>query len=236
MPTVSELWKANQKRQITEEAFVEVSYRISDPEITGAAAAANNGEELFLSNMSDLIDEVDYDMTSYATLEPDFWLLDGKSKITVPESGKYEYSGFTSKSLCNINGVFNPGLRISVQFDKPVRILPGLTITWGAADGDYPTKFKVTTDAAKGKALTVTGNTDVISVLEFPMENLSKIDIDITGWSRGHRRARIGKLFLGVIKTYTKDDLLNFSCSQTIDPLSLTLPKYEVSFALDNRG
>lgn len=231
-------WKENQQNPLTSEGFVEVSYKVSDPDLPGASPTANN--ELsgpLTSQTSEIAKDTDRDITPYATLERNLWLLDG-SKVTVPEGGSDKYSGYISGLLCEEDGAFSTNPRISIKFDETVTtILPGLTIDWGVAHGEYPTRFKVTPYNG-GMAYDfkeVDDNKDVISIVDFGMTNFDRVEIQILKWCRGYKRARIGKVFLGINKVYTKSDLLKFSCSEVIDPVSASLPKYEIQFEIDNR-
>ena len=235
MYKTSEAWRINQAEPLTSEAFLEVSYSISDPDLPEAEATDNGALEL-LSNISQTVDVFDREIIPYATLEQDLWLLDG-TKITVPEEVPKEDRGYISEWICDGNGDFNPYPAVEIFFDSKVSLLPGLTITWGSAHGDYPTVFSVKTYDEAGAQLhneQITDNSDVISIVAFEMRNFVKIRIEIHKWLCGNRRARIAKVFEGIKKVYNKSDLLKFSSLQEVDPLSAKLPKYEVSFEINN--
>ncbi|MCL2718960.1 MAG: hypothetical protein FWE14_09310 [Lachnospiraceae bacterium] len=235
-------WAANQKKQITGEGFVRLEYKISDPDLPPTEAQPN-GELDLLSRACEITKDIDREVPGenkivpYATLEQDLWLLDG-SKVTVPANpDDYGYSGFISKVLCGENRVFSPRPLIRIDFGKIINILPGLTITWGMAHEDYPTKFSVTAfkDKIAYSPKLITGNENVITVVAFEMKEFDRVEIEIQEWKDPFRRARIGKILLGIHKFYEKADLLNFSGKETVDPLSMTLPKNEISFSIDNR-
>ena len=230
-------WKKNQRQPLTSESFVELSYKITDPNLPEAHTDAKD-ELPNLSEISEITMDVEREIASYATLERNLWLLDG-SKITVPEEKDfYAYSGYISNPLCELDGTFvTPLPCINIKFEETVKSkLPGLTITWGSAHGDYPVEFSVTPyNGDSSYDPMIVNNTDVVSIVELEMDNFNEIKIEILKWCQGHRRARIGKIFLGINKIYTKSDLLQFSCSETIDPVSGSLPKYEIQFEIDNR-
>ena len=242
MEPTSKQWKENQQNQLTSEGFVEILYGVNHPDIPMANVFAHQEHQaLYISSMPEsfnppLIDEVERKVVPYATLEQNLWLLDG-SKFTVPVNGPYEYSGYISESLSDEIGNFSSNPRISIKFVSKVSILPGLIITWSLAHGDYPTHFKVRpyNGDIVYECLEVKNNTKTISVVEFEMTDFSRLEIEIIKWSTPSRRARIEKIVLGIFQSYTKQDLLKFTCSQTVDPLSASLPKYEVSFEVDNR-
>jgi hypothetical protein len=252
MQAVTEKWKENRNRPLTSEGFVEIVYAVNDP---NAVTAAYGTQQHELSPMPlgwnpPLTDETAHTVVPYATLEQNQWLLDG-SRVTVPGSGEYGYSGYISHYLCDASGSFenNPSLCgtagihegnpcIQIEFQEQVSILPGITITWSSVFDDYPEVFKITTYDEHGNTLDskeVRDNTGTVSKLAFEMMDFDRIDIEVIRWGTPHRRARIERIFLGLTKTYTKTSLMKFDSTQTIDLLSSSLPKSEVSFEVDNR-
>jgi hypothetical protein len=231
-------WKENQRQPLTSEGFVEVLYTINDPNATARAEGIHQHR---LSTMPPgqnppLVDETEHTVIPYATLEQNLWLLNG-SRVTVPSDGNYGYSGFISKHLCNASGSFTDNPLVRIRFEKPVPILPGITITWSTVFDDFPTEFKVTpySNEIAYTSKVVADNSDIVSVVAFEMTNFNRIDIEIIKWVTPHRRARIERIFPGLFKSYMKSDLLKFTGTQSVDLLSASLPKYEVSFEIDNR-
>ena len=251
MQNVTDKWIDNQKQPLTSEGFVEVLYTINDPNATAGAEGTQQHE---ISPMPTglnppLIDETAHTVVPYATLEQNLWLLDG-SRTTVPSDGEYGYSGYISHYLCNANGNFegNPSLCgtagklegnpcIQIEFTEQVSILPGLVITWSTAFEDFPTEFKVTPydNGNPYESKIVDDNTDTVSTVVFEMTNFDRIDIEVIRWNTPRRRARVERVFLGLFQSYVKSNLLKFDSTQSIDLLSAALPKYEVSFEVDNR-
>jgi len=135
--------------------------------------------------------------------------------------------------------VFATPVYLDVVLSKPAVILPGLTIAWGTAFEEYPLDFRVIAFNENGQEVArknVQGNNSLISEVHLQIRRASRIRLEITRWKIGNRRARIGNIFLGHIRVYTKDNLLAFSASHEIDPVSGQLPKYEIAFDLDNRN
>ena len=238
MQAVSEKWKENQSKPLTSDGYVEVVYTINDPDAKASAKGINPHE---LSPMPEgwnppIVDETNHTVTPYATLEQNLWLLDG-SKITPPNDGEYGYSGYISHNLCDESGSFDERPGVRVDFYEKVPILPGLIITWSTVFDDYPSRFRVTpySEGTAFAPITVNDNTDTVSIVIFEMAGFDRADIEVLEWSTPYRRARIERIFFGFTKTYTKESLLDFADSRSIDPVSASLPKYEVSFEIDNR-
>jgi hypothetical protein len=129
-PDVARAWEENQQKQITSEAFVELSYRITDPDLP-ETDAEDNGALARLSDTREILRDIDRDVTPYATLEQNLWLLDG-SMATIPSEGDTGYSGYISNLLCDRDGFYSANPIVRIVFDETVKsTLPGLTITCG---------------------------------------------------------------------------------------------------------
>ena len=231
------LWVANQQRPMTSEGFVEVAYKIADPTL---AANTVYCTKLDWAQALEITQNPDKNVVPYGTLEPNRWRLNG-SKRTLPDTTPSN-AGYISQAFCDDTGVFTDQPVITLRLNKSVDTLAGLTITWDEADGEYATAFDIIpySGSTARKTVPIAENTEVKSVVRFEMDNslldnFDSLQIVVKAWSRPLRRARIAKIFLGIHKVYAKRDLLSFSCSAAIDPLSATLPKYELQFEVDNR-
>jgi hypothetical protein len=239
MHPTSVAWRNNQAQQMTTEGFVELSYYFTDPNLQVGEVRSNN-ELTPISQSDEVINQHSRPVTRFATLEHNFWLLDG-SLVTIPQTfpANRQFGGFISRVICNNSGVFGTPVRLDIVLSEPAVILPGLTIVWGMAFGEFPVDFSVIALNETGQQeiarTNIVGNTDARSLVTFEMKDVQRIRIEVSRWSTGNRRARIGNVFLGHNRIYTKDSLFAFSSSHAIDPVSARLPKYEISFEIDNR-
>jgi len=240
MHPTSAAWRENQTRPMTTEGFVELSYYLTDPNIQVEAINPNN-ELTPISQSDEIINQHPQTVTRFATLEENFWRLDGRS-VTVPPTFpavREQFAGFISHALGNASGVFATPVRLDIVLREPAVILPGLTITWGTELEGFPIDFSIIVLDRNNQPVrreNITGNTDIHSRVYFEMRDAERIRIEITRWSRGHRRARIGNVFIGHSMVYTKENLFSFSSSHTVDPVSARLPKYEIAYEIDNRN
>lgn len=234
MQIVSQKWIDTHRKTITDESFVEVSIDIADPDSLADVSAEDNGA-IYFSDSSRIVSEVDKDIVPYATLEENIWLLDGNRK-TVPTSN-YGDNGFISSSISDENGYFTTKPTITLNFTKVhENIIPGITITWGIGYDEYPTSFTITAHNGDVKVAekTVTDNATVESLIFVDIDNYDKIVIEVNKWCLPYHRARISDVFVGISKVYGKADLFSYRHNQSVDPLSTTLPKMEISFAISN--
>lgn len=234
MQTVSAEWKAEQRKNVRSESFLELQYAVTDPAVQ-ADAKTTATHEWVNSKAPTLTDGLDRVFIPYPVLEANSWLLDGSREYT---SAGTEY-GYVTDYLSGDDCTFKERPVISIGFSAVHNnVIPGLTITFSTAFGEYATDFIVRAynGSTKKAELSVTGNTEVSRTVFVDMVGFNKIEIEIVKWNVPHHRARAEKLLLGVEKTYTKSEVISFSNNMSVDLVSAELPKFEIVFELDNVG
>ena len=236
MQTVSENWKNVHKQTLLNESYVEVSLDIADPDSLAVASSQDNGA-VYISDTSEVVSGVDKNIVPYCTLEQNLWLLDGGRKA-LPES-HYGESGYVGDVLSDDACVFSsktPTLTINFGGEVFDNLIPGITITWSATYGEFADSFIVT--AYNGNTIVaqkeVIGNRSIKSVVLVDIINYDRIVIQIKKWCLPYHRARVEEVFVGMNKVYSKTELFDFSHSQSVDPVSTSLPKAEIKFSIDN--
>lgn len=234
MQKVSSAWKSNQTKTLVSESFVEVSLGIADPDSLKDASAKDNGA-VYISNTPQVVSEVDKAVVPYSTLEQNLWVLDGSRKLIPIDN--FGDCGYIGDVVSNDRCLFDRTPTVTVGFTKEHKNpIPAITITWGKAYDEYAVDFIVT--AYLGNNVTarkeVHGNTNIMSVVRMDIEQYDRITIEVTRWCLPYRRARIEEIYIGLNKVYTKRELFSYTHSQTVDPLTTSLPKGEISFAVDN--
>ena len=235
MQTVSENWKNAHKQTLLNESYVEVSLDIGDPDAIADASSQDNGA-VYISDTSQVVSEVDKKVEPYCTLEQNLWILDGGRKA-IPVSD-YGGSGYVGDVLSNDVCVFTSKmpvitLNFSQVFDN---LIPGITITWSPTYGEFADSFVVT--AYDGDTIVahkeVIGNRSVKSLVMMDIVNYDRIVIMITKWCLPYHRARVEEIFVGMNKVYSKTELFDYSHTQSVNPVSTSLPKTEIKFSIDN--
>ena len=234
MQNVSPEWKEQHNRTLLNESFVEVALDISDPKALDIASATDNGA-IYISNSSQITDGVDNTPTPYCTLEQNLWCLDGNRKaIGDGEIGNNSYIG---TELSDETCLFRRLPVVTIEFSSPLtKLIPGITITWSKTYGEWANTFSVV--AYKDNEIVaekeVTDNKNVTSLIFVDIKEYNRIDIIVKKWCLPHHRARLEEVMIGLTKVYSKGDLFSYSHSQSVDPISTSLPKNEIKFSLDN--
>lgn len=234
MQTVSDAWKSAQLQNLVPESFVEISYRITDPNAESDASGTDNGHVEF-SDTSQIVDEVDNIYEKYATLEHNVWTLDGTFPILPVQVT--QSTGFVSSVLSGEDCTFSTPPVVTISFTQVhENAIPGLTLQWSEAFGQYATDFSIT--AYNGTSVvastTVTGNTQTTQFVSLDISNYNKIEVQVNRWCLPCCRARIEQITLGAIKVFGKSMLMGYEHTQSSSLLSMELPKAEIIFDINN--
>ena len=238
MQTVSENWKNVHKQTLLNESFVEVSLDVADPEAlmdASSRGALDNGA-VYISDSSKLTDGVDTTPTPYCTLEKNLWVLDGRRKA-IPEINLGD-EGYVGDALSDETCVFSEKIpTITIELSKVYHnFIPGITITWSDTYGEFADEFVVR--AYNGDTVVaekeVSGNRSVKSLVMMDIVDYDRIEIQVKKWCLPLHRARVAEIFVGMNKVYSKSDFFSYSHTQSVDPVSTSLPKTEIQFSIDN--
>lgn len=228
MIAVSDAWKDIHQRFFLPEGYVEITCPVTEDGVQESATASGTSEAVFSDARK--VAEVNTNPSSvkYATNELNFWALDGTRTI-LPDSEPYKSKGYVS----DIESTGSVTLTLPTVHTVPV---PGVTITWSSAFGEYPSVFTVT--ARNGDTIvaetTVRDNKDKKSYVYLALTNYDNITVTVHDWFLPHRRARIENVFIGHLLTMSKNDIFSYSHEQRGDLLSGELPKNSIEFSINN--
>jgi hypothetical protein len=234
MQTVSEKWKNAHGQTLLNESFVEIAIDVGDPYAHADVTSEDNGA-VYLSHSPE-VKVRDKSVSPFCTLEQNMWVLDGKRKaIPIPH---YDEGGYIGDSLSDDVCVFSSKMPIiTLTFSEVfTKLIPGITITWSTAYEEFADTFVVV--AYNGDTVVaekeVIGNRSIRSVVEVDIVNYDRIVIFIKKWCLPHHRARMDEIFVGINRVYSKANLFNYTHSQSVDSVSVSLPKTEIKFSIDN--
>lgn len=235
MISVSNEWKAKQNQTLLPEMFVEVTYTATEPGLQWNANVSGNYPEPY-SSLTEIVSIEDMVVEKYATLDYGAWGLDGTFGYS---DGSPSNQGYVDSNYSGEDGSLDTSSypTITISFDeRRDALIPGLTITWGDVFGGWATSFRVSAYNSTGMIAqtTVTNNTSLVSEVWIDLIEYTRITVEVLSWSHPYQRVRCTDIRLGIKVVYTKSDLLSYSCKQSVDLLSATLPKHDVSFSLRN--
>ena len=234
MQEVSKAWKDQQKETLVPESYVEITLNVGDPDAQADAASESNGEMPF-SDASSLVKEDEKAPVLYETLERNIWVLNGTRKV-MPDSAPYGSNGYVGNALSGDDTAFETIPTITIKFSKVYdTITPGITIKWSEVYGEYAEQFRVTAYNGETAGATITvENESITSIVYVDITNFDSIKVEVLKWSLPGHRARIESISIGIVKTYTKNDLMSYKNTLSADPLSAELPKSEIVFEIKN--
>lgn len=158
----------------------------------------------------------------YAMPEEDFSRLDGSMYFTPDEGSGMPYynNGAVSDDILG-------SITISFSGDKSYDI-KGLTIDFSDY---YPVDFTIENDK---RVLTYTGNDKRYWTTEDSFDDTTFIKITPVTMVNGQGRLRIFRFSCGVTNTFTNDDIMDYSHTEYVSPISETLPSNDVSLTVKN--
>lgn len=231
--SVSDAWKQAHTQRLLPETFIELSYAVTEPGLQREALSVANMEENY-SDAESLVSTITVDREKYGTLEWNFWGLDGSFEYF---DSKPENPGYVTNVLSGEDAAFTALPTIQITFlNTHTVLIPGVTITWSETFSEWASSFRVA--AYDGDTMVaekiVEDNTSPLSQVWLDLQGYNKILIEVLEWSHPQHRARIVRVYLGIRTMYTKNDLLAFTHTQSVDLLSAALPKNEIVFNLRN--
>ncbi|MEK4453893.1 hypothetical protein [Paenibacillus sp. FSL L8-0506] len=189
------------------------------------------------SRQTQVVNKVRKMSKKYGTFEPDYWLLDGSFHI-LPRTNENLSSelGWWSDAICNDDGTFPTEQMLTIDFTSPIETL-GVAITFDTLTGEHPSNFKITFLSATAEVintLEVVGNTTAYYVSATPVSGYQHLELTISKWSKGSRRARVTEVDFGVIQTYDGNKLISVNLLEEMNVVGDTLPSNEIRFVVDN--
>ena len=231
--SVSDGWKAAHKERLLPETFIELSYSVTEPGLQQAASSSANMEASY-SNAESLTSAITVDREKYSNLEWNFWGLDGSFSYF---DGTPQNPGYVSNVLSGKDSAFTALPAIQIAFsNRHTELIPGITVTWSQTFTEWATRFRITAydGSTEIAEKLVEDNTEPLSQVWLDLQGYDKITIEVLEWSHPQHRARVTRVYLGIRTIYTKNDLLGYSHTQSVDLLSAALPKNEIVFRLRN--
>ncbi|UWG96776.1 hypothetical protein LPY66_18145 [Dehalobacter sp. DCM] len=200
-----------------------------DATITVTGEASISKKEQLTNSLTDMTAKL-------ATLENDYWSLDG-SFVLPPESTETGYEvGWWSSELSGVGGAFSTPQVLTLQFSKDHSVI-GFSIYFDVLADEYASDFTIVAYDSLNAVIdtqTITGNTTAKYIIEHTISNFRKVVITITKWKSANRRARVAEVGLGVIYEYDGDTLIKANILEELDPVNTEVTGNEIKFTIEN--
>lgn len=192
-------------------------------------------DECLLSSSKQLTNKARRTSYNFATLEPDFFKLDGSFSMVDPEYLDDEV-GYISNLICNQRGEFEKPIFLEFVFKEWISS-PGLTLTFDTDLNEFADSFRIEVyrDDALIHVKEVTGNLHSIYELEESLDRYTKVRITVSKWCRGNRRARVVEVDFGLLKVFNDRELIKVDLLEELDTINNVIASNELRFTIDNQ-
>lgn len=221
------------KNQLRGHSKVEINMKVEslafkkDSEITDSGRTYYSGNEYYGTLNPPKI--------AYATLEKNYWNLDGSKKL-LPQNN-FETQPIIFNDISNENCEFENEMSITISAigtGLEYNII-GIKFVFDEIDKDFATKFKV--ECYKNDELIKTVNWENDSVeCKFTdgLDGFNKLKIVFLKMNKPNRRLRITEMFLGLEHRYTNKEIIQCKQKWTLDILSREITDSTFDFTIDN--
>lgn len=167
-----------------------------------------------------------------ATLEWNFWILDGTYEVPTEET---TIDGYVSVDATNAVGRFDlPVTNIQLNSDESIA-KNFMTVKFAPDINEYATAWTLTNGSEMSYAYVDESNE--YHYLAIPGSENNYLRLTVVEWSMPYRRIRINELLLGARLFFTKSNLSQFKHHRTGDMVNAELPQNDCDFSvLDVNG
>lgn len=225
------------------EGYMDIMMYTQDAKIDIANITSN--DVCVYSNIEKLKDIKDYTNVTFATLEENMWLLNGRFQNPTPG---VRYNGYVSNSISDENGEFEINPSITIELAKLSEVENFSLILNSAVPSGYPKNIKCSFYNGDTELVSITK--DLLEEVALPnvifevnQANVSKVTIEFIGTRRPKRRIRLSSLMFGRVISLNQDQVVNTDytdkCSYVPDSIpsrifSFTMNNYDQIYNIDN--
>lgn len=173
----------------------------------------------------------------YATMETNYWKMDGTFAYTPKVTDVGYQVGWWSNNLSLADNTYTSNPVITVQFTSDHSSI-GLTINFDDETGECASDFTIDVYNSSNSIIyttNVTGNTLSKYILEHNLSNYRKIIVTITKWSNPYRRVRMSEISFGIVEVYDDNTLINMSVLEDLSTISANITSNELKFTIENQ-
>lgn len=231
MQSMSTAYNTQIKQKIRNPSYIKILFTVTDPQALDDSYTEDNGH-MYWSDDQKLIGE--YEITEhYETLEHNRGILDGTSRLPIPDGETQIYQGFTGTEVSNGTGHWTVNPIVSVNFLTTYFQFAGLTVHFDTIFGDYAQQFnvKMYKDDVLVQTIPCTPTGTELNIFQ-AIEECNRIDFEAVQSKIPYRRFRMEHIILGVKRTFTEKDITSATWNRELDLINSKLPKNEFNFTI----
>lgn len=216
------------------EGYIDIMMYTQDAKVEIANITSN--DICTYSNIEKLKNIKDYTNTTFATLEENMWLLNGR--FVNPTPG-VKYNGYVSNSISNENGEFIANPTISIELSTLSQVEDFSLILNSAVPSGYPKSIKCS--FYNSNTLLVSLTKDLQNETALPnvifnvnQNNVSKVIIEFIGTRRPKRRIRLSSIMFGRVINLNQDQVVSTDYTDKCSYVPDSIPSRIFSFTMNN--
>lgn len=204
---------------------MEIEFDVTEHEaVKNSTISVNNYESI--SNLSQL-KETNYTDKKYATCEENLVMLDGTWNY-MPNNTSNEHIGWWGKTISNINGEFNNKPILSATFTNKYSSV-GFTVESSRTNPISECRIICYNDNEVIYDEVFESDNNIIFA-DIPVPEFNKVVVEVLKTQRPHRRVKVLSFMIGILKKFTKNDIVTATITEEASINSETLPINELSF------
>lgn len=213
---------------------LQVTFEMVDVDAAETAEAAVS-DACEMAQITQTHDRTEHPSCRYASLEQDYWRLDGSFLLPEQEELPLQQTGWWSDKISGADGVFDtpPVLRFSWNADQSS---VGFTVCFDDAGEQYASCFRLRAYDADGVILkdVLVENAAVRCELDAPVEHYRTVTLEFLRTHEPFRRARVTEVIFGLIKRFTQENTVSATLDYSFSPIGENLPTNELTLTIDN--
>lgn len=170
----------------------------------------------------------------YATLERDFWRLDGSFPLPEEDLNGIQ-TGWWSGAISDSTGsILEPSV-LTFSFPHNQSSV-GFTVYFDGLANQFPTHFRVVTYDLNDEIVSSLDveNQAIKCIINLPSENYRRVEFQFQKTSEPYRRVRVCEVVFGIVQHFDRSNLTGGSLCYELSPISASLPSSELTITFDN--
>ena len=230
--------KEQLKKDVRNLAYLQVDINVDNSGISSNSLNYSSTDKTIYSHPENLGTS---QKNGIATLEPNYWILDGSQEIYDETSSYDNAQGYISNSLSNNNNVYENQPTIVITGNYPDTVIHGLTLSFDTINGEYPSEVEIKiyngSDVILDKICNDIENPEytVIFLNEEEVTGFTRIEIIYIQSLYPNRRARLTNFNIGYHLKFTNEEIVNAETEDKTTLINSEIPNRKFKFTISDQ-